>query len=260
MAPLKPVQETSGIDLGLGKYKLDNSAQLVKLWSEIAKRGIQDETELNSLRMSNLTRLGNLRKGQEKEILDAAIAANHRIIEDRANRQRAAIKEEIDEEIKARLRIARKTAKASGKKVSKEEEAHIAEQVKIEKAAKYKAVDEVAAYAHKRAEADAKKELADAIKRKKAELEAEAKERANMLFGEGKSLKERAGALKEMFTTDEDGNNNGMKELMSALADMAKQLDSQMDEIASKKGLIDTRLQGSKSNKTSMGSYWERMT
>jgi hypothetical protein len=33
-----------------------------------------------------------------------------------------------------------------------------------------------------------------------------------------------------------------------------------MDEIASKKSAIDTRLQGSSSNKTSFGSYWEKMT
>ena len=66
MSQLKPVQETSSINLGLGKYQLDNSAQLVKLWSEIAKRGIQDETELNSLRMSNLTRLGRFKQNQEK--------------------------------------------------------------------------------------------------------------------------------------------------------------------------------------------------
>lgn len=263
MPTMNTVSEKSNIDLGPGRYQLDNSAQLIKLWTEIAKRGIQDETELNNLKLSNLARLGNLKKQQEKEILDAAIAANRRIIDDRAAQQKKAVDEEIDRETKKRIAAARDAAKAAnggkGKKLTKEEKDRIAAQVKAEAEAKKKNIDQLAEYEKKLAEQNAKKELEDAKKRKKSELEAEAKERANTLFGKGKTLGERAGALKEMFTTNEDGVNNGMKELMSAISDMAKQLEQQMDDIASKKSAIDTRLQGS-SNDKRMGSYWDQMT
>ena len=46
--------------------------------------------------------------------------------------------------------------------------------------------------------------------------------------------------------------------LVGALSDFAKQLEGSINDIASKKGAIDTRLQGSK-NKTYAGSYWDRM-
>ena len=47
---------------------------------------------------------------------------------------------------------------------------------------------------------------------------------------------------------------------MSAISDLAKQLDSTIDKIAEYKGTIDTRLQGSEANKKSSGSYWDQLT
>jgi hypothetical protein len=86
------------------------------------------------------------------------------------------------------------------------------------------------------------------------------------LFGKGKSLAERKDALKNIFTggkVNEDGTITpskgaglaaGLSAITGALSNFAKQLESQMDEIASKKSAIDTRLQGS-SNDKRMGSY-----
>ena len=92
------------------------------------------------------------------------------------------------------------------------------------------------------------------------------------LFGAGKSLGERKDALKNIFTgggkvnadgtiTSSKGANlaAGLSAISGALSNFAKQLETQMDEIASKKSAIDTRLQGS-DNAKRMGSYWDQMT
>lgn len=261
-SPEKP--EKTGLDLfGPSKYQLDNSAQLIKMWAEIAKRGVQNENDLNNLRLSNLTRLGALKKQQERDVLDAAIAANKKLIDQRTAAMKKAVDDEIDGEIKKRQVIAREAAKAAnggkGKALTKAEKDKIAAQVKAEAAAKKKSIDELAEYEKKRKAKDLEKELKDAKKRAEAEKIAEGKERTDTLFGKGHTIEQRVSAVKEMFQPDEDGKNNGMKELMSAISDMAKQLETQMDEIASKKSAIDTRLQGS-SNDRRFGSYWDQMT
>jgi hypothetical protein len=59
-----------------------NTAQMIKIWEEIALRGVQSEEDLNNLKISNLKRLGMLRKEQEKELLDVAINANKKAIDE----------------------------------------------------------------------------------------------------------------------------------------------------------------------------------
>ena len=256
--------EKTGLDLlGPSKYQLDNSAQLIKMWAEIAKRGVQDENDLNSLRLSNLTRLGALKKQQEQDVLDAAIAANKKLIDQRTEAMKKAVDDEIAAEVKKREAAARETAKAAnggkGTKLTKAEKDRIKAQVEAEAAAKKKSIDELAAYEKKRKEKDLQKELKDAKKREAAEKEAEKREQVDTIFGKGNTIKDRIDAAKDLFQPDEDGKNNGMKALMGAISDMAKQLETQMDEIASKKSAIDTRLQGS-SNDKRYGSYWDQMT
>jgi hypothetical protein len=71
-----------GFKIGNSPY-FNNASQFTKQWEEMAKRGIQSEEELNNLRLSNLTRLGTLRREQEQQVLDEAIKANQRLIRDR---------------------------------------------------------------------------------------------------------------------------------------------------------------------------------
>lgn len=88
-----------------GSQYADNSAMFIKQVNELTAKGIQSEEELNLLRLSNVTRLGILRKQQEKDILDAAIKANEKVIEDRLELQKKAIDEleayELSEAIRA---------------------------------------------------------------------------------------------------------------------------------------------------------------
>lgn len=76
-----------------------------------------------------------------------------------------------------------------------------------------------------------------------------------------KSWEERKQALKDL-THNEDGKWNVGKTISAAIyavSDMAKQLEKKIDDIASYKSAIDTRLQGS-SNKKYAGSYWDQLT
>lgn len=75
------------------------------------------------------------------------------------------------------------------------------------------------------------------------------------------SFEERKEALKNL-THDADGNfdkGKAMSAAVMAIADLAKQLEDQIDRIAEKKGPIDTRLQGSNNDKTILGSYWDQL-
>lgn len=95
---------------------------------------------------------------------------------------------------------------------------------------------------------------------------ANAAERAELLAGaqaltaSGASFAERKEALYNL-THDADGNVDTGKAISAALvavSDLAKQLESKIDEIGSHKGAIDTRLQGS-NNKKFLGSYWDQL-
>lgn len=100
---------------------------------------------------------------------------------------------------------------------------------------------------------------------------AEAGEAAmDTLFGKGNTIEERLAAYNKLTSdghggnpTDGNGNeiSKGMANMViaiNAISDIAKQLDNTIDKIASYKGPIDTRLQGS-NNKTSLGSYWDQL-
>jgi hypothetical protein len=93
--------------------------QLVKVWEEMAANGIQSEEELNKLRLSNLTRLGTLRKEQEKQILDTLIAANKKAIDQRVAEEQKAAKESLDRDIAKAKAVALAEKKAKNKRARK---------------------------------------------------------------------------------------------------------------------------------------------
>lgn len=119
-----------------------------------------------------------------------------------------------------------------------------------------------------------KKGLDEKKKANKKELAEEAKKNKQILFSAKSTLKEKLKAAKELAKeeiVDEDGNvvgtkskskgklagellEGGLDKLASSMADFAKQLETQIDSISSKKSAIDTRLQGSSSS-SKYGSY-----
>lgn len=265
---MKTVSEKSGFDLlGQSKY-FDNASQMIKMWEEMATRGIQSENDLNNLKLSNLTRLGLLKQEQEKKVLDAALAANKKLIEQRAGLMKQAADEEAEAE-KAK-RIAAITEADETLRAARI--AAIEAEVDADTEARKKQIDDLVDYEFKERKKELEKELKEAKKRKKKELQEENKEKVKSAFGkqeEGTTLKEdwenRKAAFKELFAKTELGGGKGAglaylaSNLTNALSNFAKQLETQMDEIAGKKSAIDTRLQGS-SNKTRFGSYWDKMT
>ena len=251
----------------------NNASQYMKLWEELAERGIQSEEDLNKLRLSNLTRLGMLTKAQQDELITAKMAAEKKFLDDRA----ALMRQSAEEEAEARLA----ELKAAEEELTDERLEAIQKQVEKEKQAKLDYINELVDYEFAEREKAAKKEAKDAKKREQQKQKEAEQARAKTLFGKGNTLAERKEALKEMFAPqggilkkDKDGNTyvddsdgakklagfvNGLKEMTSALSDFAARYEQQMDQIASKKSAIDTRLQGS-SNTTRFGSYWDQMT
>lgn len=261
----------------LNQYR-DNSMQLVKVWEEMAANGIQSEEELNKLRLSNLTRLGTLRKEQEKQILDTLIAANKKAIDQRVAEEQKAAKESLDRDIaKAKaVALAEKKEKSGNKKskLTKDEIKAIEDKLNREFEERKKRIKAQGEWEKKNKEKEVKQEAADAKRKKQKEGQEYAKEQANTAFDltNGKSLAERGAALKNIFTgggkVNADGTITGSKganfaaglsALSGALSNFAKQLETKIDDIASKKSAVDTRLQGS-ANATRMGSYWDKMT
>ena len=280
MPNMNTVSEKSGFDLlGQSKY-MDNTAQFIKIWTEMSERGIQSENDLNNLKLSNLTKLGLLKKQQEEQVLAAAMTANQKLIQQRATLMEKAAEEEVAVE-KAKKLAAVKDLQGAAKAAAI---ARIEEESKEAFEAKKAEIEELCKYELQEKEKALKKELKTAKKLKKKELEAEKKEKrdenkelAGDVFGkqkEGETIEEwkarQKEARKALFAEgeDESGNKIGGKKagfaylasnLTSALADFAKKLENQIDEIGSKKSAIDTRLYGS-SNEKRMGSYWDAMT
>ena len=82
----------------------------------------------------------------------------------------------------------------------------------------------------------------------------------NDAFGKGKTFAERKEAFYNL-THDESGEKNTGKAVAAAIlavSSLAKQLEDKVDQIASKKSPIDTRLNGS-NNKQHKGSYWDQL-
>lgn len=101
--------------------------------------------------------------------------------------------------------------------------------------------------------------------RKKLVEEARATEREqtnqNLNIIKTGSYEDRKEAFKNL-TSDENGDfskGKALSALVTALGNLAKQLETKVDEIGKAQGEIDTRLQGS-SNKTYAGSYWGQLT
>jgi len=116
-----------------------------------------------------------------------------------------------------------------------------------------------------------RKKIAKARKKEEnAERSAYSKEKTDALrksWGKGTSLTERAKGLSDAFH-DKDGAFNigtGLTTVtnaaLGAMADYAKQLNSQIQSVASYKTSIDTRLQGLNSKyANNRGSYWDKMS
>ena len=155
----------------------------------------------------------------------------------------------IDDEKKKMLKAAE--SRYSGKEL-KAKQKEIEAEYRLKEKEELKLMDKKSKWAYKYMKSQ---EAAIAIERSK-------KEGSELMsgLGAGHTFKERQAALSKAFH-NEDGEldmKKGMSALVNGISDLAKQMEKTVDEIAGKKGGIDTRLQGSK-NKRRGGSYWDQM-
>ena len=203
---------------------------LLEVMQNAHEADLSAEEKLNQIKIANATKLAALSNENQKKYLDAyeaaakkQIAAEHKKHKDTITALKAEIAIKSGEELKA-----------LNKKIKAEEKALKATEKAEEKALKKR----------KQFEQDIAKE------RKKA-AEEEYKQNFDGLFGKGKSFADRKQAFYNM-SHNEDGTRNLGKlaaSLTNAVSDMAKQLDSKIDEIGKYKSAIDTRLYGSKNTK-----------
>lgn len=203
---------------------------LLEVMQNAHEADLSAEEKLNQIKIANATKLAALSSENQKKYLDAyeaaakkQIAAEHKKHKDTITALKAEAAVKSGEELKALNR-----------KIKAEQKALKATEKAEEKAFKKR----------KQFEQDIAKE------RKKA-VEEEYKQNISGLFGKGKSFAERKQTLYNM-SHNEDGTRNLGKlaaSLTNAVSDMAKQLDSRIDEIGKYKSTIDTRLYGSKNTK-----------
>ena len=214
---------------------------LLEVMQNAHEADLSAEEKLNQIKIANATKLAALSSENQKKYLDAYEAAAKKQINAENKKHKRALS-------RLKAQVATKSGeelKALNKKIKAEEKALKATEKAEEKALKKR----------KQFEQDIAKE------RKKAAEEAYQQNVAG-LFGKGKSFVDRKQALYNM-SHNEDGTRNLGKlaaSLTNAVSDMAKQLDSKIDEIGKYKSAIDTRLYGSKNTKNWAGSYWDSMS
>lgn len=258
--------------LGYDGKDLDTAFQFIAKLQALDEDSLQFEEQLNELRLSNVKRLGILRKQQQNEILKQALRVEEEVTKKRLTLAKAALNEEQKAKEAKELAAAKAVAKEQGKKLTNEEKKAIIAKVEAEFQARKKNLEAEAKWDEKNRKDAKKKELADAKKEELKKSKEFKKDAADNIFGKGKSLGDRFGAIKNVVgnagKVNEDGTitkskgaalTAALSVATSALANFAKQLEGEMNQIAGKKSAIDTRLQGS-SNEKRFGSYWDQMT
>ena len=256
------LKKVNGSGLNLTSEYMTNAQAFIRDMQQLTAESISDEEQLNRIRISNVKQLGQLRRKQQQEILKASIDAENKAIEQRLKMQ----EESLDQEMK--LRMAAQAQENGNGKLTKKQAAAIEDEFKKRR----KHLQDQAAWEKKNAQQRAAEELAAAKNKAIEEAKAYKKEKADDIFGSGKSLGTRLNAIKNVVgnagVRNEDGTitkskgaalGAAMSVLTSALSDFAKSLENTMEGIAGKKSAVDTRLQGSKNAKSS-GSYWDQMT
>jgi len=228
------------------KSTRDYERELQNANAELMGYEFELENKLLALRLSNVQKLINAKEAYEKAGFDKIAKLNLLYTEKDVAMAKKAIK-------------AKMALKLEEQKKANKLDAAAEKRIKATYDAELKAIDtryekekKIAEKIHERA---LKNIAAENAARAAGELKAG-------LFGKGKSIGERKQAVYDAFHQNSDGSLNmraGLATLANALSDLTKQLDNTIENIAGKKGAIDTRLQGW-GGKTRAGSYWEAIS
>lgn len=237
----------------------ENISEVLKQIANIEAVTKQSENKLNELRLSNAKRLAELQIEQVNKVAAAKLAReqklNERLIKmgfdavQVVNKFSAEqMKEYLEKEKEAKLKNAKKIAKATGEDIDS-----IKKRITDEYAFRNKKAKEFNAAQEK----ERKKQQA-AIASEAADVAKKALGGIGGLFGlNNKSAKEQVKEyLREQGVAESDLDKQANKalkdaklaEAFNALASFAKELGSTTKEIGDAKSQIDTRLQGSSNN------------
>lgn len=212
---------------------------------------IDFENSLQQLRLTNVQKLNKYDQQQQEEMLQNSLRASQMLIDKERQLKLAA----LEEEKQAKLALA-----ADLDDLARDE---LEKQINDEYAKREKAENDLAKKKKKNAEKQLKEDIKNAKKVAKEKAAKEAEEGRSWAtdLASGKGF----GSFKNIGKrTDKDGNtvrNGGTiaADIIGGLANLAKSLNNDIEDIAKKKSAIDTRLQGSRSATTG-GSYWDRMS
>jgi hypothetical protein len=255
---------------------------LNKLFTEMADletKMQKAEDDLNKLKVSNVQRLADLqlellKRNQQKE-LDLQRAVNDQYIENGGDVEAAIARERLRllaEEEKVALEGKNKVAQlaiqkefeARRKKIEDEYDRRRASEGAFRK--ELKKLDEAEAKEKRKREAkealDKKKKKAQEIK----EINSAVKSELGDSFGSIFNSKNIAAAYEELAARGIEGKEADsyikgaqINTALKKFAGWAKGMESTATEVAEAQSEVDTRLQGSKNDKSVLGSYWSRM-
>lgn len=268
-------------------FKVKNQRELAEAELQTRKRlnSLQSEQQYLAANESEVleNRIQSIRLANAEEVAKVELAAQKLLNDIRAEQQYATNPETANEAANLRARlvtgIANENALHELKKQKDAERANLElksrrknhgiltaeESKRIEKqlAQKYKDElawqDKIREYQARKEEKEAKKEQ-DALRQKTDQTIANAMSFTG--FDKYNNLLSRFGELRDLrddaVTAGASSVGASLLVAVKALSSLAQQLESKIDEIASYKTAIDTRLQGS-SNKKHMGSYWDQL-
>jgi hypothetical protein len=248
---------------------IDELNRLFAAMEDVTAREMEAAEKLNSLRISNAEELAKLQldlmtKNAQREAdirrrsYERAIKEGLDIIAVREREEHQLKLQEIDERLARELALIDETDTAA--RAAAEARAAADKQRLVDEEKTRRRDDE--AYRKRQ------KKLDDAYRKEKGKKDLEA---MNSIKGELDPSHIRWGGrerarkkLAEQNITDEKEQNRIMRAasadgLQKALAGFAKQLENTATSVAEAQSEVDTRLQGSKNDKSVLGSYWSRM-
>ena len=248
---------------------IDELNRLFAAMEDVTVREMEAAEKLNALRISNAEELAKLQlklmtQNAEREAdirqrsYERAIKEGLDIIAVREREEHQLKLQEIDERLTRELALIDETDTAA--RAAAEARAADAKQRLVDEEKARRRDDE--AYRKRQ------KKLDDAYRKEKGKKDLEA---MNSVKGELDPSHIRWGGrerarktLADQGITDEKEQNRIMRAasadgLQKALAGFAKQLENTASSVAEAQSEVDTRLQGSKNDKSALGSYWTKM-
>lgn len=266
------------------QYTIDKLNELFKMMDDLSKRTSAAEEDLNNLRISNAEHLAKLQldllNKKARQEIDIQQEVFQKYLEDggrmsavlareeRRNKLRE-LEEQLKRELDGKSETERTAIEAAAElrreALEREFEERLDREVGLRE--ELKKLDEAEAKEKRKREA---KEALDKKKKRKQEMNEAYQAAASELgtsfisiFNKGNIAAAREElAAKGIEGEDADRYIKGaqINAAFSALAGFAKQLESTATDVAEAQSEIDTRLQGSKNDKSVLGSYWSRMS